>query len=100
MNHRGELVIQRSDIELSPQNVQRMSSGNAPFARNSRGEWEPVVLHHVGRREGGLIEVLASQNRYNPFTGGPLHIPGTGSPIRQEGFTSTYWQQRLQELQR
>jgi len=57
-------------------------------------------FHHVGRREGGLIEVLNSQNRYNPVTGGPLHIPGPGSPARQEGFTGTYWQQRPQDLQK
>lgn len=98
--HLGEVVIQRNDIPLSRQNIQRMKDGNAPFVRNSRGDWEPLVLHHVGRKEGGLIEVTRSQNRYDPTTGGPLHIPGPGGPVRQDNFTRSYWQQRVQDLQK
>lgn len=94
--HRGELVVQRSDIELSPQNTTRMQNGQAPFVRNANGEWEPLQLHHVGRETGQMIEVTRSQNRYNPTTGGPLHIPGPGSPIRQPNYSQTYWQERYQ----
>jgi RHS repeat-associated protein len=92
----GNIVIQRSDIPLSVQNVRRMASGNTPFVRNSAGEWEKLNLHHVGRRDGQLIEVLGSHNTYNPVTGGPLHIPGPGGPVRDAGMTGRYWMQRLQ----
>ncbi|MBF9052258.1 hypothetical protein GTA62_07405 [Roseobacter sp. HKCCD9010] len=60
--HRGELVVQRSDIELSPQNITRMQNGQAPFVRNANGDWEPLQLHHVGRETGQMIEVTWSQN--------------------------------------
>jgi|GEM_PF-5401514 len=91
----GNIVIQRSDIPWSVQNVRRAAGGNTPFVRNSLGEWERVNLHHVGRQEGQVIEVLQSQNAYNPATGGPLHIPGPGGPARSS--TSGYWQQRLRD---
>ncbi|GAB2204988.1 hypothetical protein ROS1_18040 [Roseibium sp. ROS1] len=94
--HRGELVVQRSDIELSQQNVTRMRNGQAPFVRNANGDWEPLQLHHVGRETGQMIEVTRSQNRYNHSTGGPLHIPGLGGPIRQPNYSQSYWQQRYQ----
>jgi hypothetical protein len=93
----GAIVIQRSDIPFSVQNVRRMASGNAPFVRNSAGQWERVNLHHVGRQDGRLIEVLASQNAYNSTTGGPLHIPGPGGPLRDATSTPSYWRQRLQD---
>jgi hypothetical protein len=93
----GNIVIQRSDIPFSVENVRRMASGNTPFVRNRLGEWEKVNLHHVGRQDGKLIEVFSSHNAYNPTTGGPLHIPGPGSPIRDATFTSDYWKQRLQD---
>ncbi|WP_182912034.1 hemagglutinin repeat-containing protein [Sphingomonas cavernae] len=96
--HRGELVIQRSDIELSPQNITRMKNGQAPFVRGANGAWEPVQLHHVGRETGQMIEVTRSQNRYNSSTGGPLHIPGLGGPVRQSGYSQSYWQQRYQDF--
>jgi hypothetical protein len=96
--HRGELVVQRSDIELSSQNITRMRNGQAPFVRNSNGDWEPLQLHHVGRETGQMIEVTRSQNRYNPTTGGPLHIPGPGSPIRQPNYSQSYWQERYQSF--
>ena len=96
--HRGELVVQRSNIELSPQNITRLRNGQAPFVRNSSGEWEPLQLHHVGRETGQLIEVTRSQNRYNPTTGGPPHIPGPGGPIRQPKHSQTYWQERYQSF--
>ena len=95
--HRGELVIQRSDIEMTPQNLDRMRKGNAPFVRNSAGEWEPVVLHHVGRRTGQMIEVTQSQNAYNNRTGGPLHIPGSGGPVRQPRYSNSYWKSRYDD---
>ncbi|MGI9375216.1 MAG: HNH/ENDO VII family nuclease [Tsuneonella suprasediminis] len=94
--HRGELVVQRSDIELSSQNITRMRNGQAPFVRNASGDWEPLQLHHVGRETGQMIEVTRSQNRYNPTTGGPLHILGPGSPIRQPNYSQSYWQERYQ----
>lgn len=96
--HLGELVIQRSDIPLSAQNIIRMRNGNAPFVRAADGSWEPLQLHHVGRKTGQMIEVTRSQNAYNAATGGPLHIPGSGSPIRQPGFTKSYWEQRYQDF--
>jgi hypothetical protein len=94
--HRGELVVQRSDIGLSPQNITRMRNGQAPFVRNANGDWEPLQLHHVGRETGQMIEVTRSQNRYNPTTGGPLHIPGPGGPIRQPNYSQSYWQERYE----
>ncbi len=94
--HRGELVVQRSDIELSQQNVARMRNGQAPFVRNADGDWELLQLHHVGREKGQMIEVTRSQNRYNHATGGPLHIPGPGGPIRQPNYSQSYWQERYQ----
>jgi RHS repeat-associated protein len=94
----GNIVIQRSDIPLSLQNARRMAGGYSPFVRNSAGEWEMINLHHVGRREGRMIEVLQSQNAYNPATGGPLHIPGPGGLVRDPRLTGSYWQQRLQDL--
>ncbi|UOO82750.1 hemagglutinin repeat-containing protein [Uruburuella testudinis] len=96
--HRGELVIQRTDIPLTRENITRMKNGNAPFVRGSSGDWEPVVLHHVGRTTGQMIEISRSQNRYDTVTGGPLHIPGPGNPVRQSNYTNTYWKQRYQEL--
>ena len=78
--HLGELVIQRSDIPLSAQNITRMKNGNAPFVRAADGSWEPLQLHHVGRKTAQMIEVTTSQNAYNS-TGGPLHIRGPGSPV-------------------
>jgi hypothetical protein len=45
-----------------------------------------------------MIEVTKSQNSYNPSTGGPLHIPGPGGPVRQEGYSQSYWKQRYQDL--
>ena len=83
VRHRGNIVIQRSDIPLSIQNLRRMQSGNSPFVRNAAGEWEALNLHHVGRQDGKLIEIFSSHNTYNPATGGPLHIPGPGGPLRQ-----------------
>lgn len=100
IRHRDELVIQRSDIELSSQNITAMKSGYAPRVRNSNGEWEQVQLHHVGRATGKMIEVTKSQNAYSPTTGGPLHIPGPGVPVRQRDYTSTYWKERYQEFVR
>ena len=93
----GSIIIQRSDIPFSVQNVRRMASGNTPFVRNSLGEWEKLNIHHVGRQDGKLIEIFSSHNTYNPTTGGPLHIPGPGSPIRDATFTRNYWMQRLQD---
>jgi len=93
----GNVVIQRSDIPFSIQNVRRMAAGNTPFVRNSFGEWEKLNLHHVGRQDGKLIEILNSHNAYNQTTGGPLHIPGPGSPIRDATFGNNYWMQRLQD---
>jgi len=75
-----------------------MQAGNSPFVLNAAGEWETVNLHHVGREDGKIIEVLASQNSYNPATGGPLHIPGPGGPVRQPRLSQDYWQQRLEDL--
>jgi hypothetical protein len=98
VRHRGNIVIQRSDIPLSIQNLRRMQGGNSPFVRNAAGEWESLNLHHIGRRDGQLIEVLASHNAYNPVTGGPLHIPSIGGPIRQSGLSRTYWQQRFDDF--
>jgi hypothetical protein len=57
------------------------------------GEWEQINLHHVRRKEGKLIEVLSSQNRYP----GKLHIPGPGGPARDRAFNEGYWQQRLRD---
>ena len=96
--HNGELVVQRSDIELSPQNVILMKNGQAPFVRGADGNWEPVQLHHVGRETGQLIEVTRSQNAYNSVNGGPLHIPGPGGPVRQSGYSQSYWKQRYQSF--
>jgi len=93
----GSIVVQRSDIPFSIQNVRRMAGGNSPFVRNHAGEWEKLNLHHVGRAQGYLIEVLSSHNVYNPATGGPLHIAGPGSPIRDAAFARNYWTHRLQD---
>jgi hypothetical protein len=93
----GSIVIQRSDIPFSVQNVRSMAAGRTPFVRNSLGEWEKLNLHHVGRQDGKLIEVLGSHNRYDNITGGPLHNPGSGSPIRDATFMQNYWRQRLQD---
>jgi hypothetical protein len=71
-----------------------MENAQAPFVRNSNGEWEPIQLHHVGRETGQLIEVTRSQNAYNSSTGGPLHIPEPGGPVRQPNYSQSYWQQR------
>ncbi len=98
--HRGELVIQRSDIELTPQNLRLMAAGRAPFVRNYYGQWQRVELHHVGRNTGRMIEVLQYQNRYSPRDGGFLHIPGSGQPVRQDHYTSTYWQACYNEIMR
>lgn len=96
--HLDELVIQRSDIPLSAQNIIRMKNGRAPFVRAADGSWEPLQLHHVGRESGQMIEVTRSQNAYNSANGGPFHIPGPGSPVRQPGFTQSYWTQRYQNF--
>jgi hypothetical protein len=96
--HHGELVVQRSDIELSSQNITRMRNGQAPFVRNANGEWEPLQLHHVGRETGQMIEVTRTQNRYSSTTGGPLHIPGPGSPVRQPNYSQSYWKDRYQSF--
>ena len=96
--HRGNIVIQRSDIPVSIQNLRRMQSGNSPLVRNAAGEWENLSLHHVGRQDGKLIEVLTDHNSYDSVTGGALHIPGPGGPVRQSRLSQTYWQQRLEEL--
>jgi hypothetical protein len=93
----GQVIIQRSDIPWSVQNVRLTARGNTPFVRNASGEWERINLHHVGRKEGRLIEVISSQNRYDSVTGGPLHIPGPGGPARDRAFNTAYWQQRLRD---
>jgi len=93
-----DIVIQRSDIEYSVQNLRRMRSGASPFVRNAKGEWETVTLHHVGRKDRKVIEVLSGHNAYNPATGGPLHVPGPGGPARQPRFSQTYWQKRYNEI--
>ena len=93
--HRGNIVIQRSDIPISRQNVLNMQRGDSPFVMNAAGEWKTLSLHHVGRMDGKLIEVFSSHNTYNPTTGGWLHIPGTGGPLRQSRLSQSYWQQRL-----
>ena len=96
--HRDNIVIQRSDIPISIQNLRLMQAGNSPRVRNALGKWESLNLHHIGREDGKLIEVLRSHNKYDPVTGGPLHIPGPGGPLRQSDLSGTYWQQRLEEL--
>jgi hypothetical protein len=93
----GSIIIQRSDIPFSVENVRRMALGNAPFVKNCDGEWEKLNLHHVGRQDNKLIEILSSHNTYNPATGGPLHIPGPGGPTRDGTFTRNYWMQRLRD---
>lgn len=70
---------------------------NSPFVKNSLGEWERVNLHHVGRQDGKLIEIVQSHNAYDPATGGPLHIPGPGGPARSSGQSQRYWRERLQD---
>jgi len=92
-----QIVVQRSDIPWSVQNVRLAARGNTPFVRNSSGQWERINLHHVGRKEGRLIEVIGSQNQYNNATGGRLHIPGPGGPVTDREFNVGYWQQRLQD---
>jgi hypothetical protein len=96
--HRDNIVIQRSDIPISIENLTRMKSGNAPFAKNAAGDWESLALHHVGRQDGKLIEIFKGHNAYDSITGGILHIPGPGGPVRQSRLSRTYWQQRLDEL--
>jgi hypothetical protein len=96
--HRGNIVIQRSDIPLSRQNVIFMRDGNSPLVMNAAGQWETLSLHHVGRMDGKLIEVFSSHNTFNPTTGGWLHIPGPGGPLRQTRLSQSYWQQRLDEF--
>jgi RHS repeat-associated protein len=91
----GSVVVQRSDLEWSIENVRLMARGNTPFVKNTMGQWERINLHHVGRQDGKLIEVLKSHNRYDPITGGPLHIPGPGSPARDREWNRRYWRQRL-----
>jgi hypothetical protein len=91
----NNIVIQRSDISMSIQNVRRMANGNSPYVRNAAGDWEKINLHHIGRQDGKVIEILSSHNAYNPHTGGPLHIPGPGGPVRNLD-VGKYWQQRLQ----
>ena len=91
----GNIIVQRSDIPLSIQNIRRMAGGNIPFILNSQGEWEIVNLHHIGRQKGKIIEVLQSHNIYSPNTGGPLHIPGPGGLVRDSKFSAKYWKQRL-----
>lgn len=98
VRHQGELVVQRGDIELSPQNLLRMKNGQAPFVRAADGTWEPLQLHHVGRETGQMIEVTRTQNAYNSVTGGVLHIPGPGGPVRTSGYTQSYWKQRYNNL--
>ena len=93
----GNIVIQRSDIPFSVENVRRMNGGYTPFVKNHLGEWERVHLHHIGRENGKLIEVLETHNRYDNTTGGPLHIPGSGGPVRDSALTPDYWRQRLQD---
>ena len=95
--HRGNIIVQRSDIELSIQNLRNMKNGRAPYVKDSDGKWQKVVLHHVGRKDGKLIEVMEDHNDFNHFTGGPLHIPGPGGPI-QKDLSRTYWKQRFDEL--
>ncbi|QDT78563.1 hypothetical protein Mal35_20120 [Gimesia maris] len=64
--HRGNIVIQRNDIDTSIENLRLMQGGNTPFARNAAGEWEKLNLHHVGRQDGKMIEIFSSHNAYNP----------------------------------
>ncbi|WP_232288135.1 polymorphic toxin-type HINT domain-containing protein [Gimesia maris] len=96
--HRGNIVIQRNDIDTSIENLMLMQGGNTPFARNAAGEWEKLNLHHVGRQDGMMIEIISSHNAYNPTTGGVLHISGPGGPVRQSRLSITYWQQRLEDM--
>ena len=72
-----------------------MAAGRTPLVRNSLGEREKLNLHHVGRQDGKMIEIRGSHNHYDNITGGPLHIPGSGGPIRDATFTQNYWRQRL-----
>ncbi len=96
--HRGNIVIQRNDIDISIENLRLMQGGNTPFARNAPGEWEKLNLHHVGRQDGKMIEIFSSHNAYNPTTGGVLHIPGPGGPVRRSRLSITYWQQRPEDM--
>jgi hypothetical protein len=93
----GSIVVRRSDIPWSVENVRLMAKGCAPYVRNSKGAWERIHLHHVGRQNGKRIEVLQSYNRYDHATGGPLHIAGSGGPLRDPNFAKLYWQQRLRD---
>lgn len=74
-----------------------MAGGSSSCVKNAAGDWEILNIHHVGRQEGNMIEVLESYNRYNNTTGGPLHIPGPGSPVRSPGSSTRSWRQMLQE---
>ena len=93
------IMLQRSDIFFSSNNVKKMMKGQSPMVRTLDGVGEEVVsLHHVGQRplEGGIVvEIRESQNR-----GRPLHSKGQG-PVDHgsawKKFTRDYWKSRLQD---
>lgn len=64
VRHRGNIVIQRSDIPLSIENLRLMQTGRTPYVRNAVGQWEKINLHHVGRQDGRMIEILTKQRRF------------------------------------
>lgn len=114
--HQGKLVLQRNDISWSVQNVGMITNVNKktgrvtpqpPFVkRASTGEYEQIQLHHHLRGEDRpIVEVLAEDNKFNPKTGGRLHLPdripgippADNSSAAWDTFRETYWQSRLQE---
>jgi len=87
-----DIVIQRA-FPWDATNVEFAFRGTSPWAQNGAGVWEPLTLHHIGRETGKVIEIPRSYNRFGA-DGGPLHIPGPGSPVRFN--SSQYWYDRVQ----
>ena len=89
--YRGEIIAQRSDLVFSAEHVRLMSAVPSPYVRAASGHYEKINLHHVGQRNGLLVEIPSSRNRYP----GWLHFIGQPAPRRHD--MQPYWPQRLQD---
>jgi len=96
----GTVVIQRSDLPLSRQNIILMSNGNAPFMKNANGKDTRVQLHHVEKQVDGVSGVLAELRDFENTSSNALHNYPYGGVVYDKAWESLkaqYWKDRLQQ---
>jgi len=101
VNFNGTVLIQRSDLPFSRQNVTAMSFGNAPRTYGKNGNVVSYNLHHVEKQPQGVDGVLAELVPFENTSSNALHTQYIDGGVKYDDdwkkFVSDYWKFRLQQ---